>query len=67
MCNDGTWNGSVPVCTGKRGMSDPSVQHFFLLSQTTRSLNEWNLNILPLQIPFAVGYLRNCSISRRYL
>ena len=28
-CNDGTWNGSVPVCRGKRGMSDPSLQLFF--------------------------------------
>ena len=28
-CNDGTWNGKVPVCKGKRGMSDPSL-HIYI-------------------------------------
>ena len=32
-CNDGTWNGNVPVCKGKRGMSDPSLHiYFFVLA-----------------------------------
>ena len=28
-CNDGRWNGNVPVCKGKRDMSGPILHFFF--------------------------------------